>query len=75
MGGTVSLSTAIQYPHRVQKVVVIGSPIAQLIVILAEDVWPAPNCICSLQKLMGFPLVLSRTGTFLLREMFGVSHR
>ena len=27
MGGTVSLSTAIQYPHRVQKVVVIGSPI------------------------------------------------
>ena len=27
MGGTVSLSAAIQYPHRVQKVVVIGSPI------------------------------------------------
>jgi pimeloyl-ACP methyl ester carboxylesterase len=27
MGGTVSLSTAIQYPHRVRKVVVIGSPI------------------------------------------------
>ncbi len=28
MGGTVSLSVAIQYPHRVSKVVVIGSPIA-----------------------------------------------
>jgi len=28
MGGTVSLSTAIHYPKRVQKVVVIGSPIA-----------------------------------------------
>lgn len=27
MGGTVSLSVAIQYPHRVSKVVVIGSPI------------------------------------------------
>ena len=27
MGGTVSLSTAIRYPHRVKKVVVIGSPI------------------------------------------------
>lgn len=27
MGGTVSLSVGIQYPHRVQKVVVIGSPI------------------------------------------------
>jgi pimeloyl-ACP methyl ester carboxylesterase len=27
MGGTVSLSVAIQYPHRAQKVVVIGSPI------------------------------------------------
>lgn len=27
MGGTVSLSLAIQYPHRVRKVVVIGSPI------------------------------------------------
>ena len=27
MGGTVSLSTAIQYPNRVRKVVVIGSPI------------------------------------------------
>ena len=27
MGGTVSLSVAIQYPHRVHKVVVIGSPI------------------------------------------------
>lgn len=28
MGGTVSLSVAIQYPHRASKVVVIGSPIA-----------------------------------------------
>ncbi len=28
MGGTVSLSVAIRYPHRVSKVVVIGSPIA-----------------------------------------------
>ena len=28
MGGTVSLMTAIQHPDRVQKVVVIGSPIA-----------------------------------------------
>ena len=28
MGGTVSLLTAIQYPQRVEKVVVIGSPIA-----------------------------------------------
>ncbi|BAJ62711.1 MULTISPECIES: alpha/beta fold hydrolase [Anaerolinea] len=28
MGGTVSLSVAIQYPHLAQKVVVIGSPIA-----------------------------------------------
>lgn len=28
MGGTVSLSVAIQYPHRVSKVVVVGSPIA-----------------------------------------------
>jgi len=27
MGGTVSLSVAIQYPHRVSKVVVVGSPI------------------------------------------------
>jgi pimeloyl-ACP methyl ester carboxylesterase len=27
MGGTVSLSTAIQYPQRVRKVVVVGSPI------------------------------------------------
>lgn len=27
MGGTVSLSLAIQYPHRVRKVVVVGSPI------------------------------------------------
>lgn len=27
MGGTVSLSVAIQYPHRVRKVVVVGSPI------------------------------------------------
>lgn len=27
MGGTVSLMTAIQYPHRVEKVTVIGSPI------------------------------------------------
>ena len=27
MGGTVSLSVAIQYPERVRKVVVIGSPI------------------------------------------------
>lgn len=27
MGGTVSLSVAVQYPHRVQKVVVVGSPI------------------------------------------------
>lgn len=27
MGGTVSLSVAIQYPHRARKVVVIGSPI------------------------------------------------
>lgn len=27
MGGTVSLSVAIQYPHRVSKVVIIGSPI------------------------------------------------
>jgi pimeloyl-ACP methyl ester carboxylesterase len=27
MGGTVSLSVAMQYPHRVRKVVVIGSPI------------------------------------------------
>lgn len=27
MGGTVSLSVAVQYPHRVRKVVVIGSPI------------------------------------------------
>jgi pimeloyl-ACP methyl ester carboxylesterase len=27
MGGTVSLSVALQYPHRVRKVVVIGSPI------------------------------------------------
>ncbi len=27
MGGTVSLSVAIQYPHRVKKVVVVGSPI------------------------------------------------
>ncbi len=27
MGGTVSLSVAIRYPHRVQKVVVVGSPI------------------------------------------------
>jgi pimeloyl-ACP methyl ester carboxylesterase len=27
MGGTVSLSVAIQYPHRVGKVVVVGSPI------------------------------------------------
>ncbi len=27
MGGTVSLSMAIQYPHRVSKVVVVGSPI------------------------------------------------
>jgi pimeloyl-ACP methyl ester carboxylesterase len=28
MGGTVSLSVAIKYPHRVSKVVVVGSPIA-----------------------------------------------
>ena len=28
MGGTVSLSVALQYPERVQKVVIIGSPIA-----------------------------------------------
>lgn len=28
MGGTVSLMTAIQYPHRVKKVVIIGSPIS-----------------------------------------------
>ncbi len=27
MGGTVSLSVSIQYPHRVEKVVVVGSPI------------------------------------------------
>ena len=27
MGGTVSLSVALQYPHRVRKVVVVGSPI------------------------------------------------
>jgi pimeloyl-ACP methyl ester carboxylesterase len=27
MGGTVSLSVALQYPHRVSKVVVVGSPI------------------------------------------------
>jgi pimeloyl-ACP methyl ester carboxylesterase len=27
MGGTVSLSVAIQYPHRARKVVVVGSPI------------------------------------------------
>src|SRR5512139_1424551 len=27
MGGTVSLSVAIHYPHRVRKVVVVGSPI------------------------------------------------
>lgn len=27
MGGTVSLSVAIQYPHRVRKVVIVGSPV------------------------------------------------
>ena len=27
MGGTVSLSVAIQYPHRTQKVVIVGSPV------------------------------------------------
>ena len=44
MGGTVSLSVAIQYPERVQKVVVIGSPIVgSARSLAAEAVRPAPG--------------------------------
>ena len=54
MGGTVSLSVAIQYPSRVRKVVVIGSPIVGSIAFAAaEAVRPAAGGLRGLPQPVG----------------------
>ena len=54
MGGTVSLSVAIQYPQRVRKVVVVGSPIVRIFSFLpAQVVWPPTGRLRGLPQPVG----------------------
>ena len=55
MGGTVSLSVAINYPERVSKVVVVGSPIVgSSLALLLKLAGYRPHCIYAFQYDGGF---------------------
>lgn len=69
MGGTVSLSTAIQYPHRVRKVVVIGSPIVgSSLSILLKLFGRRPIAFLVYNNLWGFRLLYRALAPFYTKD-------
>ena len=69
MGGTVSLSVAIQLPQRVRKVVVIGSPIVgSSLVNHPQAIRPAADRLCGLSQPVGFQTLLPCIGSFVLQR-------
>jgi pimeloyl-ACP methyl ester carboxylesterase len=69
MGGTVGLSTAIQYPHRVKKIVVIGSPIVgNSLSVLLKLFGRRPIAFLVYKNLWGFRLFYRLLAPFYTRD-------